>query len=102
MADIVAASGLILVLTPMIALVAALSYRPRLPLIQRRRAAGGAGRQHFTVYEFNGGAGPRAHGFSPRSFVRTFRGDQLPQLLNVIRGELSFFAAGSRPRLFAD
>lgn len=107
LADILVATALILVLTPMIALVAALSYRPNLPLIQRRRSAAGPGR-HFTVYEFNAEDGPsddkdiRRHSLSPRGIVRLFRGDQLPQLINVIRGELSFFGFGSRPRLFAD
>ena len=107
-ADIAAAATLIVVLLPVIVVVAILSYRPNLPLIQRRQCSDPRG-QRYAVYEFNAGheAGAGRHGAPVsdrplRPLVRTFRGDQLPQLLNVIRGELSLFSGASRPRLFAD
>lgn len=34
--------------------------------------------------------------------LRTFRGDQLPQLFGVLRGEYSIFRPGGRPRVFTD
>jgi lipopolysaccharide/colanic/teichoic acid biosynthesis glycosyltransferase len=107
LADIAAAAGLVVVLTPVIVAVAALSYRPNLPLILRRQCKAPRG-QRYTVYEFNAhdGRDSRHQVGRPeralRPLIRLFRGDQLPQLFNVIRGELSFFGDASRPRLFAD
>jgi lipopolysaccharide/colanic/teichoic acid biosynthesis glycosyltransferase len=106
-ADIVAAAALILVLMPMIVAVAALTYRPNLPLILRRQCSDPRGRR-YAVYEFNAGHGDALRHGDPatdrplRPLVRVFRGDQLPQLVNVLRGELSFFRRAARPRLFAD
>lgn len=106
--DIVAACALIVVLMPMIVAVAILSYRPNIPLIMRRQCSAPHGHR-YTVYEFNASddRGRSRHGDSARDrllrpLVRMFRGDQLPQLFNVIRGELSFFGDASRPRLFSD
>lgn len=36
------------------------------------------------------------------SALRTFRGDQLPQLFGVLRGEYSIFRPGGSPRVFSD
>jgi lipopolysaccharide/colanic/teichoic acid biosynthesis glycosyltransferase len=106
--DVVSASALIVVLMPMIVAVAIFSYRPNIPLILRRQCSAPRGHR-YTVYEFNAGddlGEPRdsdsARDRPLRPLVRMFRGDQLPQLFNVIRGELSFFGGASRPRLFSD
>ncbi len=107
-ADVAAALLLIAVLMPAFVGVAILSYRPNMPLIQRRQRSLPRGRR-VTVFEFNAGArrapagnrAARGDGAIPM-YLRMIRGDQLPQLFNVVRGELSFFGDASRPRLFAD
>jgi len=108
-ADIVIASGLIVLFLPVMAFVAVAAYRSRSPLILRRPCTTAAGRQTI-VYEFNDSTDQgsvfardtRARGRPLHPFVRAFRGDQLPQLFNVLRGELSFFCDRSRPPPFVD
>lgn len=71
-ADIATAAALILLFLPMIGLVAAVSGNPGQGDVGVRRA------------------------------LHRFRGDQLPQLFGVMRGEYSLFRAGNRPRAFTD
>jgi lipopolysaccharide/colanic/teichoic acid biosynthesis glycosyltransferase len=107
-ADVATALLLIMVLMPIFVGVALASYRPNVPLILRRQRLAPHGRR-LTVFEFNAGddadsAGIRRDGIERRlaPYLRMFRGHQLPQLFNVVRGELSFFGDASSPRLFAD
>lgn len=93
-ADVAAALGLIAFLAPVLAGIALASYRPGAPLILRRHRVLPYGRR-VAVFEFST-AGPTGR------YLRLFRGDQLPQLFSVLRGELSIFGDPSRPHLFAD
>jgi lipopolysaccharide/colanic/teichoic acid biosynthesis glycosyltransferase len=91
---VAAALGLIAFLAPVLAGIALASYRPGAPLILRRHRVLPYGRR-VAVFEFST-AGPTGR------YLRLFRGDQLPQLFSVLRGELSIFGDPSRPHLFAD
>ena len=108
--DLVVAALLLVVLSPILAVVALLVWaKLGSPVIFRQKRPGKGGRI-FTVYKFRTmrDAAPGASGVEAvatdaerlTSFGRTLRStslDELPELANVLRGEMSF--VGPRPLL---
>jgi len=106
--DLVVATSLLLVTLPVMALAAlAIALESGAPIIYRQERVGFGGRV-FTVFKFRsmgldaerGGQARWAVARDPRvtrvgRVIRRLRIDELPQLFNVLRGEMSF--VGPRP-----
>ena len=106
--DLVAASSLLFVTLPVMAITAlAILFETGAPIIYRQERVGFRGRI-FTVFKFRsmgldaerGGQARWAVARDPRvtrvgRVIRRLRIDELPQLFNVLRGEMSF--VGPRP-----
>jgi exopolysaccharide biosynthesis polyprenyl glycosylphosphotransferase len=105
--DIVLSSGLVLCLAPLLVLTAAaIRLDSRGPVLYRQRRVGFGGRE-FEVFKFRSMI-ERAEANGPQyaalndaritrvgRFIRKFRIDEIPQTINVLRGEMSF--VGPRP-----
>lgn len=105
--DILLSSGLILFLSPLLLLTAAaIKFDSRGPVLYRQRRVGYGGRE-FEVFKFRSMI-ERAEANGPQyadlndaritrvgRFIRKFRIDEIPQTINVLRGEMSF--VGPRP-----
>jgi len=108
MIDVVLAGALLVVLSPLMILTAlAVLVSSRGPVVLKQRRMGKDGAL-FTMYKFrtmyHNSSGPlwTRHGKDPRvtpvgTVIRTAHLDELPQLVNIIRGDLSFI--GPRPEL---
>jgi exopolysaccharide biosynthesis polyprenyl glycosylphosphotransferase len=106
--DLVVAVVLLLIVLPLLALIACLiSFDGGAPIIYRQERVGCRG-QRFTLLKFRSmtkdaekdGQAAWANINDPRvtaigRFMRRTRVDELPQLINVLRGEMSF--VGPRP-----
>ncbi|MGE3528033.1 MAG: undecaprenyl-phosphate glucose phosphotransferase [Methyloceanibacter sp.] len=109
--DVLAASGLVLALAPLFALVGLLvKLESRGPVIFRQRRKGFNGRE-FTIFKFrtmnvleDGQAIQQARRNDPRvtrigRILRAASIDELPQLINVLQGHMSL--VGPRPHALA-
>jgi sugar transferase (PEP-CTERM system associated) len=108
--DIVVSLGMLIVALPIMALAALailIEDGFRGPVLYRQRRVGEGGRE-FDVYKFRSmrtdaekdGQARWAQTNDPRvtrvgAFIRTYRVDELPQIFNVLRGDMSF--VGPRP-----
>ena len=105
--DIVLSSGLVLCLAPLLVLTAAaIKLDSPGPVLYRQRRVGYGGRE-FEVFKFRSmiecaeANGPQYAALNDARitrvgrFIRKFRIDEIPQAINVLRGEMSF--VGPRP-----
>ncbi len=106
--DVAGGLTLLVLLSPlMVAPAAAIRLGSRGPALFRQERLGRKGRP-FSIYKFRTmvpgaeASGPMTHRDDPRitavgRILRTYRIDEVPQLLNVVRGEMSL--VGPRPLL---
>lgn len=105
--DIVLSLGLVFFLSPLLVLTAiAIKLDSRGPVLYRQRRVGFGGRE-FDVFKFRSmienaeADGPQYAAINDKrvtrvgGFIRKFRIDEIPQAINVLRGEMSF--VGPRP-----
>src|SRR5262249_46016498 len=102
--DVCAAGLLMVLLAPIFGIVSAALYVPGQPLIMRRLSV--AGGRSVRLYEFNVAPGLYSSSFDPSNrtasdvllmLIHNCRGDQLPQLLNVIKGDLQLLPSATAP-----
>ena len=105
--DILLSIGLICFLSPLLLLTAvAIRIDSRGPILYRQRRVGFGGRE-FSIFKFRSmrvGSEPNGPQYAAVNdarvtrvgrFIRKFRIDEIPQTINVLRGEMSF--VGPRP-----
>jgi lipopolysaccharide/colanic/teichoic acid biosynthesis glycosyltransferase len=108
---VLAAIGLLLALPLLLVLAAAIKLESRGPVFYRGLRAGCGGRPfrifklRSMVVDAEAVGGPSTAGDDPRitrvgAFVRRFKLDELPQLLNVLNGTMSF--VGPRPEVLSE
>ena len=108
--DVLIASVLLFVTVPLMVCIAlAIKYESPGPVFERRERLGGGGRW-FTSLKFR----TTAHEREPAKvrwvkpvtrvgqFLRYVRIDELPQLINLLRGDLSLIDRTTHPRLFSE
>jgi lipopolysaccharide/colanic/teichoic acid biosynthesis glycosyltransferase len=105
--DVAVALGLLLLLSPLLALLALVVRATSGPPVLFRQRRTGAGGDEFTLYKFrsmrHGSAGPQVAGSDDRRVTGTGRLlrelglDELPQLWNVLRGDMTL--VGPRPEV---
>jgi lipopolysaccharide/colanic/teichoic acid biosynthesis glycosyltransferase len=108
---VLAAIGLLLAAPLLLVLAAAIKLESRGPVFYRGLRAGCGGRPfrifklRSMVVDAEAVGGPSTAGDDPRitrvgAFVRRFKLDELPQLLNVLNGTMSF--VGPRPEVLSE
>lgn len=108
--DVLIASVLLFVTFPLMVCIAlAIKYESPGPVFERQERLGGGGRW-FTSFKFR----TTAHEGEPAKlswvkpvtrvgqFLRCTRIDELPQLINLLRGDLSLIDRSTHPRLFSE